>query len=241
MQFYQLTKENKNTSPNIISAKYGLKTSPSLKNTSKNIKKNMMKLIKLILLFFIVLSCNSQKKFQIIYLNDNYRISYIADRNRNVIKKLDSSYSLNYQPETLGYFSIFSIQGEEGWTAIDINEKKLFKVYNTEIGTPSPDDIIENRIRIVDSKDKIGFGDKKGNIVIQPQFEMASSFHNGKAMIAEKCEKIPWETLQKNHGDCEHYSIVCKKHGYINKKGEILKFGDYTFEQIQKEIGWKNP
>ncbi|MDY3521960.1 hypothetical protein PG614_09995 [Riemerella anatipestifer] len=122
-----------------------------------------------ILTFFISLiflfSCKSQEQYQVIYLDEDYKTSYIADKNRNVIKKLDDSYGLNYRPETMGYFSIFSIAGEDGWTAIDINENKLFKVYNTEFGTPSPDDIIENRIRIVNSKGKIGFANKKGKII----------------------------------------------------------------------------
>lgn len=197
-----------------------------------------MKSCKYIFLLIIFFSCNSQKKFQIIYLHDDYKTAYIADKNRNIIKKLDSSYTLNFSSETLGYFSIFSIRGEDGWTAIDINEKKLFQVYNTEIGTPSPDDIIENRIRIVDSHGKIGFADKRGKIIIPPKFEMVSSYNKGKAIIAEKCEKKPWIDHPKE-SDCQHYSIECKRHGYINKKGEIIKLGDYSFEEIQKEIKWE--
>ncbi|MEJ8591624.1 WG repeat-containing protein, partial [Riemerella anatipestifer] len=195
-----------------------------------------------ILTFFISLiflfSCKSQEQFQVIYLDEDYKTSYIADKNRNVIKKLDDSYGLNYRPETMGYFSIFSIAGEDGWTAIDINENKLFKVYNTEFGTPSPDDIIENRIRIVNSKGKIGFANKKGKIIIPPQFEMVSSFNKGKAIIAEKCVRKPWIEHPKEN-DCQHYSIECQKHGYINKKGKIIKFGNFTFEEIQNQINWE--
>ena len=197
-----------------------------------------MKSFQYLTIIIIFFSCNSQKKFQIIYLNDDYETSYIADKNRNIIKKLNSSYGLNYRSETLGYFSIFSIQGENGWTAIDINENKLFQVYNTEFGTPSPDDIIENRIRIVNSLGKIGFANKKGKIVTQPKFEMVTSYNKGKAIIAEKCELKPWNEHPKEN-DCQHYSVECKNHGYINKKGEIKKFGNYTFEEIQKEIKWE--
>ena len=182
----------------------------------------------------------SQKKFQIIYQNDDYYTSIIADKNGTVIKKLDSAvYGLNYRPGTMGYFSIFSIKGERGWTAIDINGNKLFEVLNTEIGTPSPDDLIENKIRILDNEDKIGFANNRGVIIIKPQFEQASSFHNGKAIIAEKCKNIPWNE-HPNESDCHHYTTKCEKHGYINTKGEVLLFGEYTFEEIATKIKWKN-
>ncbi len=78
-----------------------------------------------------------------------------------------------------------------------------------------------------------------GKIIIKPQFEIATSFHKGKAIIGENCEKIPWN-LHAKENDCHHYSTVCKRTGYINKKGEILEIGNYTFEQIQKKIKWKS-
>ena len=65
-----------------------------------------------------------------------------------------------------------------------------------------------------------------------------TSYHNGKAIIGEKCKKVPWKEHAKEE-DCQHYSIVCENFGYINEKGEILKLGNYTFEEIKKEIDWK--
>ena len=193
-------------------------------------------------LFFALLSMfsmiSAQKKFQIIYQNGDYHTAYIADKNGKVIKKLDDSFGLNYQPGTLGYFSIFLMKGESGWTAVDINGKKLFHVLNTEIGTPSPDDIIEKKIRIVGENDKIGFADEKGRVIIKPQFEEVSSFYHGKAIIGEKCKRIPWDEHPKKEG-CQHFSIQCENHGYINAKGEILELGKYTFEEIANKINWK--
>ncbi|MDO5616597.1 MAG: WG repeat-containing protein [Cruoricaptor ignavus] len=194
--------------------------------------------MKYLLIFLIICSCGSAKKFKIINQNDDYNTYYIADKKGKIIKKLDSSYQVNFNEDSLGYFTVFYIKGEKGWMAINIDENRLFEVYNTEIGTPSPDVLIENKIRIIDANNRIGFANKKGKIVIKPQFEMVSSFHKNKAIIGEECEKIPWAE-HPEEADCQHYSIQCKKHGFINKKGKIIKFGNYTFEEIQKEIDWK--
>ena len=199
--------------------------------------------LKLFFLTFLALSQTifAQKKFQIIYLNEDYYTSIIADKNRKIIKKLDSSvYGLNFRPETLGYFSIFSLKdGNSEWTAIDINENRLFNVLNTEYGTPSPDYLIENKIRIIDENGKIWFTNKYGKIIIPRKLEQISSFHNGKAIIGENCKMIPWLEHPKEN-DCNHYSIKCEKHGFINKKGEIIEIGKYTFEQIADKIKWKS-
>ncbi|MBP6386568.1 MAG: WG repeat-containing protein [Pseudarcicella sp.] len=103
------------------------------------------------------------------------------------------------------------MKGESGWCAIDINEQILFEVYNSSFGEFSPDELIENKIRIVDENNKIGFADSNGKIIIKPQFEIVTSFHKGKAIIGVSCDTIPWDEHAKEE-DCEHYSIVCKKH-----------------------------
>ena len=199
-----------------------------------------MKAIFLLICFLIFENTFSQKKFQIVYQNNDYYTPYIADKNGNIIKKLDSSiYGLNYRPETLGYFSIFSLKDENSnWTAIDINEKRLFNVLNTEYGTPSPDDLIENKIRIVDENKKIGFANSKGEIIIPPKYEQVSTFHKGKAIIGQRCKLIPWIEHPKEN-DCHHYSVKCEEHGYINEKGEIIELGKFTFEEIANKIKWK--
>ena len=50
--------------------------------------------------------------------------------------------------------------------------------------------------------------------------QIVTTFHKGKAIIGESCDKIPWDEHAKEE-DCHHYSIVCKKHGYINQNGEV--------------------
>jgi hypothetical protein len=87
-------------------------------------------------------------------------------------------------------------------------------------------------------ENRIGFANEKRQIVIKPQFELVSSFHNGKAIIGTDCKKMLWDEHEKEE-DCHHYSIFCKKFGYINEKGEVVKLGNYTFEEIKTEIDWK--
>jgi hypothetical protein len=113
----------------------------------------------------------------------------------------------------------------------------LFQVYNTSPGEPSPDEISFNKIRIVDETGKIGFADEKGNIIIKPRFDNATSFYNEYAIVGEDCKKIPWDTIQNESGDM-HYSIICSKNGYINSAGDIIEIGNSTFEELCKKLNF---
>jgi len=195
------------------------------------------------LIFLFALNGFGQKKFKIKALETKtWKSVYcIIDEKGEIIKELDTAkYIISFNDEQYRHFAVFGIKGESGWSAIDINEKILFKVYNTSFGEPSPDELVENKIRIVDENNKIGFADSYGKIIIKPQFDIATTFHKGKAIIGESCDKIPWDEHAKEE-DCHHYSIVCKKHGYINQNGEVLQIGNYSFEEIQKKIKWKAP
>lgn len=200
-----------------------------------------MKLRIKILLFFFTYLINAQIKFKVEEREtETWRSIYsLIDEKGKTIKVLDSAkYYHCISGFEYGYFAIFGKKDNPGWSAIDSNENVLFQVYNTSFGEPSPDYLIENKIRIVGENYKIGFANDKGKIIIKPKFEIASSFHKGKAIIGEKCEKILWDKHAKE-GDCHHYSIECKNYGYINEKGEVLKLGKYKFEKIAKEINWK--
>ena len=202
-----------------------------------------MKYLFYLLTLLISLNNFGQTKFKIKEVESkNWKsIYYLVNEKGETIKELDTAkYVISLNDDKYKYFAVFMIKGESGWAAINIDEKILFKVYNTSFGEPSPDEIIDNKIRIVDGNNKIGFADKKGNIIIKPQFEIATSFYKGKAIIGESCEKILWNEHAKEN-DCHHYSIVCKRHGYINEKGIALELGNFTFEEIQKKIKWKAP
>lgn len=167
----------------------------------------------------------------------------MVDEKGNLIKELDTSkYIICLDQDKPAYFAIFAVRNRSGWIAINRQEKQLFEVYNTSIGEPSPDHLVDGKIRIVDEYGKIGFANHKGKVIIKPQFEMVSSFYNGKAIIGKTCEKVPWNLPEElNHSDCHHYSIECKEHGYIDVKRKIILLGNYTFEEIAKKINWKSP
>lgn len=200
-------------------------------------------LILTILIFLFVCNTYGQTKFKVVVTETGtWRELYsLVDENGKTIRKLDTSkYYVCFTSESYGYFAIFGMKGFKGWAAIDANEKILFDVYNTSFGEPTPDYLIEDKIRIVDSNNLIGFANTQGQVIIKPQFEIATSFHNGKAIIGQTCKKVPWGEHTKE-SDCHHYSIICQRHGYISEKGVTLKIGELTFEQIMKEIGWKAP
>lgn len=201
-----------------------------------------MKAFCIIIIIFLSTSFSAQIKFKVVEVRHNNGLGEYSmiDEKGKLIKKLDSSkYLMTFSPETYGYFAVFVKKNSLGWTAIDANENILFQVYNTTFGEPSPDYVIENKIRIIDKNEKIGFANEKGKIIIPPKFEIASHFHNGKAIIGEKCQKIPWGN-HSEEGGCKHFVTKCENHGYINEKGEIMKLGKYDFEEIKKEIRWKS-
>lgn len=203
----------------------------------------MRNLCTILLCLFVVKSSVGQKKFKVeVKETDSWReIYYLVDEQGKTIRQLDTSlYYVSFNNDGYVYFAVFGKKGSDGWTAIDANETELFKVYNTSFGEPSPDYLVENKIRIVNSNNRIGFANNKGEIIIPPQFEIASSFDKGKAIIGNTCRKIPWGKHEKET-DCNHYSIVCEQHGFINEKGAVQKMGNYSFEQIKNETGWSPP
>ena len=206
----------------------------------------------LALLLYVCAGCvtNSKAaKYQIGTTNWVFGEYFLLNASGDTIKKLEKhdyivSFAGNFEK-----FAVLGIRGERDWCAIDIHENILFKVANIPLEEPfSPDHLVEDRIRIIDTTRNYGFANTKGKIVIKPQFELVTQFHNGFAIIAEDCHKVYWkddeetddeETDHVEHEVCNHYSLKCNKHGYIDKRGKIIKFGNYTFEEIQKEIGWE--
>jgi len=166
-----------------------------------------------------------------------YRYVFTSQKGDTVTRLDTAKYYVCFS-DTIQYFAIVGIKNKKGWWAIDKNEKPLFQVFNTSSGEPSPDQLREGMIRIVNDSGKIGFANYRGDIVIKPQFAAASSFYKGKAIIGVRCQQVLW--CCKGENEDKHYMVNCKEAGYINKKGQVLKIGNLTFEQIQKEIGWKS-
>jgi hypothetical protein len=198
-------------------------------------------LFTLLLLLSHIIYAQQQFKVVVKTTGDWREIYSLVDKKGKLIRQLDTAkYYVAFNTDQYVHFAVFGIKGVKGWAAIDASEKMLFNVYNTSFGEPTPDYLFENKIRITDSTGLIGFADNKGRIIIRPQFEIASSFHNGKAIIGQQCKKIPWGQHEDESG-CYHYSITCERHGYINEKGIVLKLGNYSLDQIKEEIGWISP
>lgn len=94
--------------------------------------------------------------------------------------------------------------------AIDQNENRLFEVYWFDNG---PDYIKEGLFRIK-RNNKIGYANTKGQIIIQPQFDCADQFENGKARVAFDCNL-------KEIG--EHKEMYSSNWFHIDKSGKRIE------------------
>lgn len=80
-----------------------------------------------------------------------------------------------------------------------------------------PDYFSEGLMRIVGDNNKVGFADKKGNIVIAPLYDESSPFHYGYADFCNGCYK---ERISEH--DFKFHTTEGYSNGYINKKGEVV-------------------
>ena len=149
-------------------------------------------------LFLFIGITYGQKKFKVVVKEtDSWQEMFsLVDENGKLIRQLDTEkYFVCFNSDKYGYFAIFGMKagvgGGSGWSAIDADGNLLFKVYNTSFGEPSPDYLVENKIRIIDNNNLIGYADNKGKIIIKPQYEAATSFHKGKAIIGQTCKNAP--------------------------------------------------
>ena len=93
--------------------------------------------------------------------------------------------------------------------AIDRNGNVLFEVYWFDNG---PDYVEEGLFRIR-KNGKIGFSDLDGKIVIEPQFDCAFPFENGRAKVSNNCK-----TIQEGE-----YSIwISENWKYIDRNGKVI-------------------
>ncbi len=202
-----------------------------------------MHFTKLLCIFILIIQSAfvfAQEKFKVVERETgSWNIIFeLVNENNETIRTLDTNkyFPLSINDDKFGYFAVFAMHDSVGFYAIDSQENILFKVYNTTIGEPNPDVLIENKIRIINQFNKIGYANEKGQIIIPPQFEIATHFNNDKAIVGVNCT----ESSLNNHGDeCMHITINCKKHGYINQDGRIQKMTTLSFEELAKEIRWK--
>jgi hypothetical protein len=197
-----------------------------------------------IFIFLIITACsnkiNNQENKLIVHSSTKDTTYYfLLNKHGDTVLKLEPSKYFVCFSDTVENFLVVSPRKRKGWWAIDLKENYLFQVYNTSIGEPSPDELHNGKIRIVDSSKKIGFANDKGQIIFKPQFEFATAFSQGKAIIGQLCEKVPWDKHQDSTD--AHYSIICQKYGYINEQGKIIELSEISYDELVKKINWSEP
>jgi hypothetical protein len=118
-------------------------------------------------------------------------------------KKYIQAYTENFK--TIA----FVLKESEGLVAIDKKEKILFHVFWHDNGPDRPSDGL---FRITD-KGLIGYADLEGKIIIEPKFQCAYPFENGKAKVSNDCKTV-------REGD--HHIWTSKNWYYIHQNGRAL-------------------
>jgi len=109
----------------------------------------------------------------------------------------------------------YGIVADPGFVLIDKKGKHIYNIFPFDNG---PDYTSEGYYRIVSKNGKIGFVDSlSSKIIIEPKFDCAFPFKNGKAKVSYKCETIPIFP-----GD-EHSTWESENWFYIDKNGKVLK------------------
>ncbi len=109
------------------------------------------------------------------------------------------------------------------WVMVDANGVEIYQVYTFG---ETPDNLNEGLRRIV-LNGKVGFINKKGQLVISPQYSQATAFFKGKSIVNVNAVKI-----DKSATDVENSASVWEggKWGVIDKKGNVVKPFDYARE-----------
>ncbi|NOQ71482.1 MAG: hypothetical protein GQ574_05750 [Crocinitomix sp.] len=109
-----------------------------------------------------------------------------------------------------GYVDQKQKNGRSKMVAINNKGEYLFDAYIYDYG---PDNTEEGRFRIM-KNGKIGFANEKGEIVVEPQFECAHYFQDGKARVTYKCTLVP---------DGEYHSVKNATWFYIDLDGNVVE------------------
>lgn len=103
------------------------------------------------------------------------------------------------------------VEIDHKWVLVNKNNNIQYEVFFFDNG---PDYASEGLYRIV-KNGKIGFAEENTNrVVIQPQFDCAFPFENGKAKVSTQCTTVK---------DGEHSIWESNNWQYIDKQGNITK------------------
>lgn len=99
-----------------------------------------------------------------------------------------------------------------GIVALNTRGERLFEVM--QIDNFQPDVVIDGRFRITGKDKLVGYADTLGNVIIQPQFQCALPFKNGRAQVAYH----GWKSSEQD----EHWMWMSDEWFYIDTLGRRL-------------------
>ena len=172
-----------------------------------------MRLKVLLLLFPVLIYCQDKKIFY--HVENDSMISYRDQNNQYIIKPfLTPDYKVDRELDNseiiTDYF--FITHRDEREIAVNRKGQFLFYPYYYDNG---PDYLQEGLFRITDKHNKVGFANDRGEIVIAPKYDYASSFTMGFASYCNGC-------YFDRSKDSEHPILVSTSMYYIDKKGNLI-------------------
>ena len=122
----------------------------------------------------------------------------------------DSSSNRGKQTNAAASNPLTMEQASDGkWVIVDSKKTMLYEVFLYDNGSDYPS---EGLIRVV-KNGKIGYADANTyNIVIEPQFDCAFPFENGKAKVSNQCKTVK---------DGEHGVWESDAWKYVDKQGKF--------------------
>ena len=100
----------------------------------------------------------------------------------------------------------------QGIVALNTRGERLFEVM--QIDNFQPDVVIDGRFRIIGKNKLVGYADTLGNVIVQPQFQCALPFKNGRAQVAYH----GWKSSEQD----EHWMWMSDEWFYIDTLGRRL-------------------
>lgn len=189
-------------------------------------------MIRIIPIILILISCNSKTETRkiestkpystitddtdtLLSLNDGHfeygsSFGYVNQKGDTVIPKGTFAMCFTDTFTTYAYVYDKDLYGD-GMVAINKNKEIIFDVFLFDNG---PDYISEGLFRIKQNG-KIGFANELGEVIIEPNYECAYPFENGKAKVAYHCETI--------NDDLDHSTWKSANWFYIDKNGNKIK------------------
>jgi hypothetical protein len=192
----------------------------------------MKKMIRIIPIILLLVSCNSKPENRKIESTKSY--SNITDDKDTLISINEGQFEYgsscgfaNYKGDTVipigtfemcftDTFATFTYVFDKkryggGMVAINRDKEMIFDAYLFDNG---PDYISDGMFRIVHNG-KIGFANEIGEIIIDSKYKCAYPFENGRAKVAYNCETIT--------DDLEHSSWESSYWFYIDRNGNKIK------------------